>query len=174
MEKGIGAVLINIDGQAFDEDGGVDVDVVYASHKDEFNMLPYAAIEMVETYDAATQVVIVFQRSDGSVTCSKFEARNSMSPIDAYTLQREGQVDLNPGDAVRLKEAIGDVKPGVYVFLRQEGAMMKFVIAHQVAEKKVVETDEEVAVHADFRDCFERIYTIHDPQEDWKWQGPLN
>ena len=155
IAKGVGAVMVKPGSRTYGEDGEIRADVVYASHKEEYAMLPSAAILYVERYDAAELVVLVFLHEDGTSTCSPFDHGTCLSPVEAYTKLRERQADIDPGDAVRLKRRIGDIRPGLFIFLRQEKQMMKLVRVRQDEPGgEIVETDEEVDVHMDYQHWF--------------------
>lgn len=174
VEKGIGAVIIHLGQSPNRRDGKVEADLLYASCRYEPDMLPPAAVEMVKTYEPDTEVVVAFVGKDGKATCLTLAAKDCLSPLDAYTMMREGQVDIDPGSAIRLKEPIGDIQPGIFVFLRQEKALMKLAQARmEEPEGEIVATDDEVSVHMDYRDYFELV-PMGPCREEGGWNEHLN
>ena len=175
IAKGDGAVLVNAEESTFGDDGEIEADVVYASYNEEFAMLPPAAVRLVERYDAAEVVVMVFLHSDGTSTCQAFECGKCLSPVKAYSKLRERQADIDPGQAVRLQKHIGAVKPGLFIFLRQEKNMMKLVRVRQNApDGEIVETDEEVDVHMDYQHWFSKAPMPLIQDDPFLWVGTVD
>jgi hypothetical protein len=70
-------------------------------------------------------------------------------------IKRQQHVPILPGIVVRLKDCVGDIEPGWFVFLGEEKSDMILSRAGEDEDGDVVATEEVHRVHVDFRDALE-------------------
>ena len=121
--------------------------------------LPDEVIEQINDYDPELQCVFAMVDSEGKATVLTLNAAEHMGSTPKMlfeeAIKRQQHVPILPGIVVRLKDCVGDIEPGWFVFLGEEKSDMILSRAGEDEDGDVVATKEVHRVHVDFWEQFE-------------------
>lgn len=151
-----GAVLVREGFFGRHPDGMVDAVADYVPCGTD-SELPQEAVAMIDKYTPENEVVMVILGADGQATCLTLSAQKmGCTPFGVYMLRNGWHVDYPPGSVLRLKEPIGEVQRGYYVFMREDQALLKLKRAGMDEDEgRMVALEDRIDIHIDYRDFFE-------------------
>jgi len=121
--------------------------------------LPDEVIEQINDYDPELQCAFAMVDSEGKATVLTLNAAEHMGSTPKMLFEeaitRQQHVPILPGIVVRLKDCVGDIEPGWFVFLGEEKSEMILSRAGEDEDGDVVATEEVHRVHVDFGEHFE-------------------
>ena len=155
---GSGAVIVTEGEFRVHGEGRVEAALTYIPFSQDAD-LPDEVIEQINDYDPELQCVFAMVDSEGKATVLTLNAAEHMGSTPKMlfeeAIKRQQHVPILPGIVVRLKDCVGDIEPGWFVFLGEEKSDMILSRAGEDEDGDVVATKEVHRVHVDFWEQFQ-------------------
>ena len=124
---GSGAVIVTEGEFRVHGEGRVEAALTYIPFSQDAD-LPDEVIEQINDYDPELQCVFAMVDSEGKATVLTLNAAEHMGSTPKMlfeeAIKRQQHVPILPGIVVRLKDCVGDIEPGWFVFLGEEKSDM--------------------------------------------------
>ncbi len=146
---GSGAVIVTEGEFRVHGEGRVEAALTYTPFSQEAE-LPEEVIEQINHYDPELQCVFIMADSEGKaesvMTLNAAEHMGSTPKmLFEEAIKKHQHVPILPGIVVRLKDCVGDIEPGWFVFLGEEKSDM--ILSPAGEDEDVVATEEVHRVH---------------------------
>jgi len=153
LEKSFGAVVIKENKSQLFSAATLDKHLQYVPFDPDNTDIPLDAVDMLVEYDPEKELVLMIEDKNGEKVCLQLSAEKlGITPFEAF---KEIHGRLVPGQVYQLKEMIGNIYPGYYVFNGEEKTSLIFCrLGMNNDEGEICRTDEIIKVHCDFRDYF--------------------
>ena len=155
---GSGAVIVTEGEFRVHGEGRVEAALTYIPFSQDAD-LPDEVISQINDYDPELQCVFAMVDSEGKATVLTLNAAEHMGSTPKMlfeeAIKRQQHVPILPGTVLRLKDCVGDIEPGWFVFLGEEKSDMILSRAGEDEDGDMVATEEVHRVHVDFWEQFE-------------------
>lgn len=153
LEHGDGVVLIKEKPSQSFSSADLDKYFQYIPFDPDNEEIPLDGVAMIVKYKPEKEVILMITDATGQTVCLQLSAEKlGITPLEAY---KEAHCKLVPGQVYKLDKLIRNVKPGYYIFEKEDKAMLIFCrVGMDGDEGGICRTDKIIKVHLDFRDYF--------------------